>query len=107
RSQYECVQTLEDLDKWIDRARKTGVFAIDVETDSLESVTARVVGVCMATGPNKACYIPLGHGSGDMFAESPQQIPTDEALARLKPLLEDEAVLKVGQNLKYDMTVLA
>ena len=107
RSQYKCVQSLEDLDKWIDRARKAGIFAIDVETDSLESVTARVVGICMSTGPNKACYVPLGHGSGDMFAESPQQIPTDEALARLKPILEDEAVLKVGQNLKYDMTVLA
>ncbi len=107
RSAYECVQDLETLDRWIDRARAGGVMAVDVETDSLESVTARVVGVCMATGPNEACYIPLGHGSGDMFAESPKQIPTEKALSRLKPLLEDDAVLKVGQNLKYDMTVLA
>ena len=107
RNQYECVQSLESLDLWIDRARKAGTFAIDVETDSLESVSARLVGICMATGPHMACYIPLGHGSGDMFAESPQQIPVGEALARLKPLLEDSAILKVGQNLKYDITVLA
>ena len=107
RSAYACVQDLDELDEWIARARAKGVFAVDVETDSLESVTARVVGICLATGPNEACYVPLGHGSGDMFGETPDQIETAEALARLKPLFEDDAVLKVGQNLKYDMTVLA
>ncbi|VAW05446.1 DNA polymerase I [hydrothermal vent metagenome] len=107
RSAYECVQTMEALDKWIARAIETGVVAVDTETDSLESVTARVVGVCLAIAPNEACYIPLGHGSGDMFGETPDQIDTGEALARLKPLLENDAVLKIGQNLKYDMTVLA
>lgn len=107
RGAYECVQDLDRLDAWIARAREKGAFAVDVETDSLESVTARIVGVCLATGPNEACYVPLGHGSGDMFGETPDQIDTDDALARLKPLLEDDAVLKVGQNLKYDMTVLA
>ena len=107
RSKYECVQTVAALDQWIARATEQGVCAVDLETDSLESVTARVVGVCLATGPNEACYIPLGHGSGDMFGETPEQIGLDEALAKLKPLLEDDAVLKVGQNLKYDMGVLA
>lgn len=107
RSKYECVQTVAALDQWIARATEQGVCAVDLETDSLESVTARVVGVCLATGPNEACYIPLGHGSGDMFGETPDQIGLDEALARVKPLLEDDAVLKVGQNLKYDMGVLA
>lgn len=107
RSKYECVQTTEALQKWIARATEKGVCAVDLETDSLESVTARVVGVCLATGPNEACYIPLGHGSGDMFGETPDQIPMAEALSALKPLLEDDAVLKVGQNLKYDMGVLA
>ncbi len=107
RSQYECVQTIDGLDQWIARATEQGVCAVDLETDSLESVTARVVGVCLATGPNQACYIPLGHGSGDMFGETPEQIGLEEALAKLKPLLEDDAVLKVGQNLKYDMGVLA
>ena len=106
RSKYECVQTMEALQSWIAHATQKGVCAVDLETDSLESVTARVVGVCLATGPNKACYVPLGHGSGDMFGETPDQIPLDDALAALKPLLEDDAVLKVGQNLKYDMTVL-
>jgi DNA polymerase-1 len=107
RSNYECVQTVAALDQWIVRATEQGVCAVDLETDSLESVTARIVGVCLATGPNQACYIPLGHASGDMFGETPQQIGLDEALAKLKPLLEDDAVLKVGQNLKYDMGVLA
>ena len=107
RPKYECVQTIAALDQWIARATEQGVCAVDLETDSLESVTARVVGVCLATGPNEACYIPLGHGSGDMFGETPEQIGLEEALARLKPLLEDDAVLKVGQNLKYDMGVLA
>jgi len=107
RSKYECVQTIAALDQWIARATEQGVCAVDLETDSLESVTARIVGVCLATGPNQACYIPLGHASGDMFGETPQQIGLDEALAKLKPLLEDDAVLKVGQNLKYDMGVLA
>lgn len=107
RSQYECVQTIAALDAWIVRATEQGVCAIDLETDSLESVTARIVGVCLATGPNQACYIPLGHASGDMFGEKPEQIALEVALARLKPLFEDDAVLKVGQNLKYDMGVLA
>ncbi|MEP5487125.1 MAG: 5'-3' exonuclease H3TH domain-containing protein, partial [Parasphingorhabdus sp.] len=106
RSQYECVQDMAALDLWIARATEAGVCAVDLETDSLESVTARIVGVCLAIGPNQACYIPLGHGSGDMFGETPLQIGLDDALAKLKPLLEDDAVLKVGQNLKYDMGVL-
>ena len=107
RSKYECVQTIAALDQWIERATRQGVCAVDLETDSLESVTARIVGVCLAIAPNEACYVPLGHGSGDMFGETPQQIGLEDALARLKPLLEDDAVLKVGQNLKYDMGVLA
>ncbi|WP_417593119.1 DNA polymerase I [Parasphingorhabdus sp.] len=107
RSKYACVQDMAALDQWIARATEQGVCAVDLETDSLESVTARIVGVCLATGPNEACYVPLGHGSGDMFGETPQQIGLEDALARLKPLLEDDAVLKVGQNLKYDMGVLA
>jgi DNA polymerase-1 len=58
-------------------------------------------------GPNQACYIPLGHGGTDMFAEKPQQVRQGRALALLKPLLESDAVLKVGQNIKYDLNVLA
>lgn len=107
RSLYQTVQDMPALDEWIARATAAGVCAIDLETDSLESVTAKIVGVCLATGPNQACYIPTGHGSGDMFGESPAQLPLEAVLAKLQPLLADDAVLKVGQNLKYDIGVLA
>ncbi|MBP6379532.1 MAG: DNA polymerase I [Sphingorhabdus sp.] len=105
-STYECVTTLDRLDHWIAEATKAGVVGFDTETDSLEAVTARLVGFSLATAPGTACYVPLAHGGTDMFAEKPEQIPLDAALARLKPLLEDASVLKVGQNLKYDMSVL-
>ena len=103
---YECVTTIERLDHWIAEASSAGIVGFDTETDSLQAVTARLIGFSLATAPGKACYVPLGHGGTDMFAERPDQIPTEAALARLKPLLQDESVLKVGQNLKYDMSVL-
>jgi len=107
RAAYATVQDLAALDKWIERAYANGFVAVDTETDSLESVTARLVGICLATAPNEACYIPLGHGGTDLLAEAPKQISMSDALAKLKPLLEDDAVLKIGHNLKYDITVLA
>ncbi len=106
RSKYETVQSLDALEKWVARARDMGVIAVDTETDSLESASAKLVGICLATGPNEACYVPLGHGGGDLLGETPDQIKLDEAIAALKPLFEDDAVLKVGHNLKYDLTVL-
>jgi len=80
---------------------------VDLETDSLDSAAANMVGVCLAVADNEACYIPLGHvGGGDMFGDdTPEQIEMDTALAMLKPLLEDESVLKIGQNFKYDLGV--
>ncbi|MEZ5710821.1 MAG: DNA polymerase I [Blastomonas sp.] len=104
---YACVQTVEALNEWIDRARAAGFIAIDTETDSLDSMQARLVGVSMAVAPGEACYIPLGHGSGDMFDEKPDQIALETAIGMLKPLLEDDSVIKIGQNLKYDLNVLA
>jgi len=104
---YECVTTLDALDAWIAKARDAGHVAFDTETDSLEAVTATLVGFSMATAPGAACYVPLQHGGSDMFAEKPQQIPIEEALARIKDLLEDDSILKIGQNLKYDISVLA
>jgi DNA polymerase I len=104
---YATVTTLATLNEWIAKARKEGVMAFDTETDSLEAVTARLVGFSLATAPNEACYVPLQHGGTDMFAEKPEQIPLADALAAIKALLEDDSVLKVGQNLKYDMSVLA
>jgi DNA polymerase-1 len=107
RSAYECVTTLDALDRWIADAKAAHVVAVDTETASLDSVTGRLVGVSLATAPGKACYIPLGHGGTDMFAEKPEQIAMDAALARLGDLFADDAVLKVGHNLKYDIGVLA
>ena len=104
---YECVQTLEALDRWIARAFATRVVAFDTETSSLDAMRADLAGVSLALGPNDACYIPLGHGGSDMFAEKPLQIDKAEALARLKPLLESDAVLKIGQNAKYDINIFA
>ncbi len=107
RSAYACVQTLDALDEWIARAFAARLVAVDTETSALEAMQADLVGISLAVGPNEACYIPLGHGGSDMFAERPEQVPMDTALERLKPLLESNAVLKVGQNIKYDLNVLA
>jgi DNA polymerase I len=107
RDAYECVQTVEALDAWIAEGYAAGVIAVDTETDALDSMQAGLVGVSLATAPGRACYIPLAHGSGDMFAEDVTQILMDVAIARLKPLLEDPSVLKVGHNIKYDINVLA
>ena len=107
RAAYECVTSLDALDRWIAEARAAHVVAVDTETASLDSVTGDLVGVSLATAPGKACYIPLGHGGTDMFAEKPDQIPMQDALARLGALFADDAVLKVGHNLKYDIGVLA
>ncbi len=106
RNSYECVQSLEALDRWIARGFATRLVAVDTETSALDAMQADLVGVSLAVGPNEACYIPLGHGGTDMFAEKPRQVGRAEALARLKPLLESDAVLKIGQNVKYDLNVL-
>jgi len=104
---YETVQTAERLAAWVERARAAQAVAVDTETTSLDAIRADLVGVSLALGPNDACYIPLGHGGTDMFAQKPQQVSLAEAIALLKPLLEDEAVLKIFQNGKYDLNVLA
>ncbi|MGI9387501.1 MAG: DNA polymerase I, partial [Methyloligellaceae bacterium] len=111
RSAYETVTDLSALAAWIDQAQRQGFVAVDTETDSLDAMVARLVGVSLATAPGKACYVPLQHGQGegldlDGVGDS-NQIPLADALAALRPLLEDESVLKIGQNLKYDMLVLA
>ena len=107
RAAYTCVQSLDALDAWIARGFAAHTIAFDTETSALDAISGDLVGISLAVGPNEACYIPLGHGGTDMFAERPVQIPRADALARLKPLLESEAVLKVGQNAKYDLNVLA
>ncbi|WP_026941402.1 DNA polymerase I [Hellea balneolensis] len=107
KSKYECVQTTDRLEHWIKRGFEVPAIAVDLETDSLDSAAANLVGVCLAVADNEACYIPLGHvGGGDMFGDDrPEQIDMDTALEMLRPLLESEAVMKVGQNFKYDLGV--
>ncbi|OYW46033.1 MAG: DNA polymerase I [Sphingomonadales bacterium 12-68-11] len=107
RAAYECVQSLERLMHWIARAFHARLMALDTETSSIDPMRAELAGISLALGPNDACYIPLGHGGTDMFAETPVQIDRAAALAALKPLLESESVLKVGQNIKYDLNILA
>ena len=107
RTLYECVQTRERLEAWIARAFALRIVAVDTETSALDAMQADLAGISLALGPNDACYIPLAHGGSDMFAEKPAQVPLAEAIALLKPLLESDAVLKIGQNIKYDLNVLA
>ncbi len=105
RSAYETVTSLDALDRWIAEARRNGFVALDTETDGFDCVTAKLVGISLATECGKACYIPLEHGGHDLLSERPEQIPATEALARLKPLLEDPAILKIGHNFKFDWIV--
>ena len=107
RSRYECVQTGEALARWVERGLATRLIAVDTETTSIDAMRADLAGISLSLGAGDACYIPLAHGGSDMFAQVPQQVPMDEALAMLKPLLESDAVLKIGQNIKYDINILA
>jgi DNA polymerase-1 len=102
RSKYETVTDEAALDRWIAQATAQGHVALDTETDHIDSIIANLVGVSFATAPNQACYIPVGHIGGDLYSETPSQLPRDLVLGKLKPLLEDPAVLKIGHNFKYD-----
>ena len=115
---YELVLTTDALAAWADAAREAGLVAVDTETTSLDAMRAELVGVSLALDGGRACYIPLAHkgpaGQGALELSGPEsepaearQIPLADALAILKPVLEDPAVLKVGQNIKYDMHVFA
>lgn len=109
---YTCIQDTSILQQWVDAARAAGVVAVDTETNSLVPSTTKLVGVSLSYSVGKACYIPLGHVSENegelaLGAAAPKQIATAEAIAILKPLLEDDAVLKIGQNIKFDWQVFA
>jgi DNA polymerase-1 len=104
---YALVQDEADLIRWIAAATAAGYVAIDTETTSLDAVRADIVGISLAIAPGKACYIPLTHCAAGVLDPLPRQIPCDRALALLKPLLEDASVLKIGQNIKFDIQVMA
>ncbi|MFM7084830.1 MAG: DNA polymerase I [Hyphomicrobium sp.] len=111
RDSYETVTTLERLEFWIDRIKEQGFFAFDTETTSLDALQAMLVGFSLAIKPNEACYVPLRHGMSreDLFGsrnDVPRQIPFMTAIERMKPVLEDPTILKIGQNIKYDALVL-
>lgn len=109
---YTCIRDAETLAHWVARARERGYLAVDTETTSLDEMEAEIVGISLAVDPAHAAYIPLLHreGAGDLLGGvtlMPGQMARDEALALLKPLLEDDAVLKIGQNMKYDAKIFA
>jgi len=100
---YETVLTHEALADWVAKIEAAPLTAIDTETDSLDPMAARIIGISLAVAPGVAAYVPLGHN----YAGAPDQLPFDEVLARLKPWLENAEAAKVGQNIKYDAQVLA
>jgi DNA polymerase-1 len=100
---YDTVLTRAALDAWMVTLRGAELVALDTETDSLDPMRARIVGLSFAVRPQEACYIPLAHD----YADAPAQLPLDEVLALLKPWLEDAGAAKVGQNIKYDTHVFA
>ena len=112
RSGYVCIRDGDTLRDWVARATAQGFVAVDTETTSLDEMQADLVGVSLALAPGQAAYLPLAHcvGAGDLFGASALaegQMDRDVALAILKPMLEDMSVLKIGQNMKYDMKILA
>ncbi|CAN1504223.1 PolA DNA polymerase I - 3'-5' exonuclease and polymerase domains [Rhabdaerophilaceae bacterium] len=106
---YPAITTLAELERFAAAARLNGHVAFDTETSSLDAMQAELVGFSLAIEPTKAAYVPLRHRSGNgLFDEglSPGQIEIGQALAVIKPLLEDPATLKIGQNIKYDLLVM-
>ncbi len=98
RGEYSCVLTREDFDAWLERLREAGSFAVDTETTSIDYMRAELVGISLCVESGRACYIPVAHA----YEGAPSQLDKAEVLAALKPLLEDPAVAKIGQNIKYD-----
>ena len=110
---YSAVSDTATLQEWIDRIYQRGYVAVDTETTGLNEMTADLVGVSLCVEPGTACYIPLTHraqASDDLFGSddlAEGQMALGDALAMLKPVLEDESILKIGQNMKYDAKIFA
>ncbi|CDT25948.1 DNA polymerase I [Vibrio coralliirubri] len=103
RSNYETILDEASFNVWLEKLKAAEVFAFDTETDSLDYMVANLVGLSFATEEGVAAYVPVTHD----YLDAPQQLDRDWVLEQLKPILEDDAQAKVGQNLKYDMSVLA
>ena len=110
---YEHIKTSEQIQTWINKIYETGYVAIDTETTSLNDMLAELVGISLAIEVGSACYIPIGHKEGqndDLFENSKLvegQLDLEFVLECLKPVLEDDSILKIGQNIKYDAKVLS
>ena len=110
---YECVNTIEALQRWIDRINYVGHVAVDTETTGLDEMVADLVGISLCVDAGQACYIPLTHKKGasdDLFGSEELvdgQLPLPVVLDALKPVLESNAVLKIGQNMKYDAKIFS
>jgi DNA polymerase-1 len=109
---YECIRDMDALTRWITHIRDIGHVAVDTETTSLDEMRADLVGISLCVDAGKAAYIPLGHttGGGDLFgatALAEGQLDLTATIAALKPVLEDPAILKIGQNMKYDWKIFA
>ena len=96
--EYECILDRQDFDRWLDLLKQADSFAIDTETTSLDYMQARLVGISLCLSAGKACYIPLGHS----YLGAPVQLDREWVLNSLKPILENPAIGKIGQNIKYD-----
>ncbi|EJD6411494.1 DNA polymerase I [Providencia sp. CRE-3FA-0001] len=99
---YQTILEKADLDRWVEKLSSASLFAFDTETDSLDTQEARLVGMSFAIEAGHAAYLPLAHD----YLDAPAQLPLDEVLQAMKPILESEKILKIGQNLKYDAEVL-
>src|SRR3954467_4204199 len=112
RSRYEVVQNIGRLHEWITRAHSAGVVAINIQSIGDDPMQADLCGFALAVAPNEACYVPLAHrrpSDGGLFDAglAPDQVSEEQALAALKPLLEDPSVLKVGQDVKFELQLFA
>ena len=114
--QYELVQDEETLKKWVEKIKAKKYVAIDTETNDLNPFTAELVGFSLSCDAGKACYVPIRHINSNKnteatdlfsFSSGPKQIPVSKAMALLRSVLEDETILKIGHNIKYDMHILA
>ncbi len=99
---YVTILDEETFTSWLKKLQHSELFAFDLETDSLDTLSANIIGISFATAPGEAAYLPVAHD----YLDAPEQLDRSDVLARLKPLLEDPQSQKVGQNLKFDRGVL-
>lgn len=100
--EYETVLTAEQLQAWVERLQQADLISFDTETDALDAMRARLVGISLAVEPGRAAYIPVGHD----YPGAPAQLPMQQVLDALRPALQDPAKKKLGQHGKYDLHVL-